>query len=143
LTDKQSQEMKNATPGQACNVASALVAGITLLTYIGFKIYFRYGLNGYLFAVFPIIVFFSCYFIFFRIIRKFIYRKIKLIHKIIYDLKSPYKIKATEIQMNSNVIEDAEREVIRGQALCRPQEGGRQCARLRVQALLLGCFSLN
>jgi len=52
------------------------------------------------------------YFIFFKSLEKFIYRKIKLIYKSIYDTKLPEEEKFKKIKVDENVIKDAENKVI-------------------------------
>lgn len=104
--------MKNATPRQVSIIASVIISVLILFACLGIKWYDPDGFKDYLILLIPILVFISCYFIFSFILQKFIYRKIKLIYKIIYDLKSPNKSKVGAAQMNSNVIQDAELEVL-------------------------------
>ncbi len=104
--------MKNPTPTIIVRFSAMLVAAIILIALIVFKIFLFQNLDWRLIILIPFLVFAAGYFIFYYAIEIFIYRKIKLIYKLIYDTKSPQKSKPQKIELKNNIIDDVESEVL-------------------------------
>lgn len=102
---------KNQTPQQLSFIAAfTSAASITLLVFLlGKTGLFVIGWAGL--AVLFIVVFFTDFLANFFFVRYYIFRKIKLIYKVIHRHKLPTDFKADKMQMNTYILEDVEREV--------------------------------
>lgn len=104
--------MKNATPRQLAAIAAAWVAGIIFLLSIVFKLIIPDSLSWWAVFVIPVLTFLSGTLIFYYLIESFIYRKIKVIYKTIYDTKSGQEEKPVRPKIRKDIIDFAESEVI-------------------------------
>ncbi len=104
--------MKNATPIQLAGIAAAIVSGFILLLSILMKLIFPGSADWYVILVSPVIIFFSAFAVFFYITENFVYRKIKLIYKTIYDTKSGPDEKIPRQKVRKDIVDFAESEVI-------------------------------
>lgn len=104
--------MKNATPGQISNIASVTISGILLGILLLVKLFLPDQISWVLVFFIPSITFIAGLLLLNYYIESFIYRKIKLIYKIIYDKKIPEKEKTTKPKFNKDNIDKAESDVI-------------------------------
>jgi len=85
---------------------------MTFIILLVIKIIFPSALNWIVVIGIPIIVFVSGYIVFSYNMENFIYRRIKLIYKTIYDTKSPEEEKPANTRIKNDIIDYAESEVI-------------------------------
>ncbi|MEZ5083536.1 MAG: ATP-binding protein [Bacteroidales bacterium] len=107
--------MKNATPFVIVRATSIIVAGLILVFLLLLKFFFPDSLAWWIVFTVPFVLLFVSFLIYYNILEKFLYRKIKLIYKSIYDIKLPEEEKPHTIKMRENIIKDAENEVINWQ----------------------------
>ena len=104
--------LKNPTPQQIAFLTSVYVTTIVLLG--AFLLYYaswdEYPVLSTVGSL--LILFASVYFIVVYYLKKYIYRKIKLIYKTIHRQKLSANEKKTNIDITSNIIEDVEKEVL-------------------------------
>lgn len=102
---------KNQTPQQLSFIAAFTSASfITLLVFLlGATGLFTLEWSGL--AVLFIVVFATDFLANFFFVRYYIFRKIKLIYKVIHRHKLPVDFKADKMQMNTDILDDVEREV--------------------------------
>ncbi len=105
--------MKNATPRQLAAFAAAIAAGFILLLSIIIKLIFPAFLSWWAIVIFPILIFFSGTLVFYFFMESFIYRKIKVIYKTIYDTKSGQEEKPVKQKIRKDIMDFAESEVIK------------------------------
>lgn len=103
--------MKNPTPILIARISTLIISIFILIVLICTKILFPEQLNWYIVILVPVLIFVAGYFVFYYAIENFIYRKIKLIYKSIYDTKSPKKSKRGKFRLRKDVLDDAESEV--------------------------------
>lgn len=103
--------LKNPTPHQIAFYSSLFITGLTLLALST-----AYGLSKHiypvvLFIIFALLVFNVAYFTIIYYLKKYIYRKIKVIYKSIHKHKisSPEKLSAIDIDVD--IIDEVEKEV--------------------------------
>jgi two-component system phosphate regulon sensor histidine kinase PhoR len=104
--------MKNATPRQLAGISSAIVTGITLLVAIIIKLIFPESISWNVVLITPVIIFVAGFAVFNYMVENFIYRKIKLIYKTIYDTKSGQEEKPAKQKVRKDIVDFAESEVI-------------------------------
>lgn len=104
--------MKNATPRQIAWISTLSISGLVLIILIILKILSFQMLNWLVVFITPLIILIAGYFIFNYIMENFIYRKIKLIYKTIYDTKLPAEEKKDKSRKKNDLIDYAESEVI-------------------------------
>ncbi len=104
--------MKNPTPVIVARIASLAVSIIVLIILIFIRIFFPDELSWLFVLLIPLIVFIAGYFIISYSIEYFIYRKIKLIYKTIYETKSSQKSKPGKLRLKDDIIEDTAQEVL-------------------------------
>lgn len=104
--------MKNATPGLIARMVSLLVALFVFILLVLVKTLLVPGLTWLFVFLVPALTLIFSYFLIYYVLDKFLYRKIKLIYKTIYDAKIPEREKSKSVKMESDVIADAENEVI-------------------------------
>lgn len=102
---------KNQTPQQlsfyiAATSATVVVVLVFLLEMTGLM-----RLNAVELTAIFVLVFFVAFVANFYLIRYYIFRRIKLIYKIIHRHKLPSDFKADKIEMNKNILDEVEREV--------------------------------
>lgn len=103
--------MKNPTQKQIALLAAAVVAGISLamgLAYFGFKNHLPEWISLFLF---PALVFVASYITTLFFVEKFIYRKIKIIYKIIHNQKPGNKLFRDHLENTDNILDDVQQEV--------------------------------
>ena len=103
---------KNATPKQVARITSIVVSLFILLVLVIIKLLFPTSINWILVCLVPVFLFLSSAIIFYRSIENFIYRRIKLIYKIIYETKSSSDIKPSRPRIEKDIIKNIESEVI-------------------------------
>ncbi len=104
--------MKNATPRQIAIIPALIISGIILLILVLSKLSFPTYVDWIIVIIIPVITFICGALIFYYFIEGFIYRKIKLIYKMIYDSKIPESDKPTKQKIKTDIIDYAESEVI-------------------------------
>jgi len=104
--------MKNATPRQISNITTLYLSAIILVILVLVKLIFPSSLNWIVIFCLPVVVFVAGIFLFYYFMENFIYRKIKLIYKTIYDTKSTDDIKPSKPKIKKDIIDYAESEVI-------------------------------
>lgn len=103
--------LKNPTPQQIAGYATLLSVGAFLLVIGGLLLLGVNPQSVWFFAVIGVLLLVVVYNINIYYLRKYIYRKIKLIYKTIHQEKVAPEEKNKTIDVNSNIIEDVEREV--------------------------------
>ncbi|RLD61333.1 MAG: sensor histidine kinase [Bacteroidetes bacterium] len=104
--------MKNPTPIEVARIIVALLALLIFTFLLLAKLLSPSQLEWYIVVGSPIIVAFPGYFIISIAIEKFIYRKIKLIYKIISETKPSVNKDFEKINLGENIIDKVEEEVI-------------------------------
>jgi len=105
--------MKNATPRQLAAIAAAWVAGFIFLLAIIIKLIIPASLSWWAVFFVPVLVFLCGTLVFYYFMESFIYRKIKLIYKTIYDTKAGQEEKPQkQKKIRKDIIDFAESEVI-------------------------------
>lgn len=104
--------MKNASPGQIAAITSIIISGILLVILIVVKFFLPNQIGWILVFTIPSAALFISIFFINYYIESFVYRKIKLIYKIIYDTKLPEKEKPTKSNLKKDAIDKAESDVI-------------------------------
>jgi len=102
--------MKNWRPEHMVYAAAGLIAFFTFVALGCFILLFDAQLKNSILILIPLTVFVASYFVFHGVLEKYIYRKIKLIYKSIYDLKTP-KESTNKIRLQDDVLGDVEKEV--------------------------------
>ncbi|MFH1320858.1 MAG: ATP-binding protein [Bacteroidota bacterium] len=104
--------MKNPTPKQVALIAAGLLSLFAFAILLLIKRFHSEAIFWYVILILPGILCVLGYFIFFYVLEKFIYRKIKLIYKTIYKLKAPKGSIAKKIHLQDDIIKDVEQGVI-------------------------------
>ncbi len=104
--------MKNATPLVVSRIVSLLIALFVFLALLALKLLVWQEMPWLAVAVVPALTLVFSYFLLNSYLERFLYRKIKLIYKSIYDAKIPEKEKSRSVDLSADVISDAETEVI-------------------------------
>ena len=104
--------MKNTTPRQLARIAAAILSGFVFLILFIIKIIFPGSVNWFIVLLSPLLIFIAGYAVFYYFMESFIYRKIKLIYKTIYDTKSGQEEKPAKQKIRKDIIDFAESEVI-------------------------------
>lgn len=107
--------MRNTTPAGIARRSSLIVAGVILTSLILIKFILPTWISWILVIAVPMVSALVAYIVFYWALERFLYRKIKLIYKTIYDSKSPVVENTRQVNMNSDVISNAEQEVIEWQ----------------------------
>lgn len=104
--------MKNATPRQIVLISASIISGFILIMLLLIKLILPDFINWLLVIFVPIVLFVVSFFVFSTSIENFIYRRIKLIYKTIYDTKLPEDEKPSKPGKSTDLIDYAENEVI-------------------------------
>lgn len=104
--------MKNATPFQIAAISSLILSGVVFLVLLLVKLLFPVFVTWIIVVAVPVITFISGSLLFYYFMERFIYRKIKLIYKIIYDTKIPEGGKPSKPKGAKEIIGNTESEVI-------------------------------
>ncbi len=104
--------MKNPTPRQIALGASAFMGFASIIILLGTGLFSGHQISWPLLILLPVLFFILSYLIYYYALEIFIYRKIKLIYKVITKAKTT-KVKASSsIDMNKDIIADVEKEVM-------------------------------
>lgn len=104
--------LKNPTPKQIAFITSLYIAGIALLGYLCFYL-IDWGSYPILFGlIWTLFLFGGAYFIIIFYLKKYIYRKIKLIYKTIHKHKLSANEKNNDVDISKNIIDEVEKEVL-------------------------------
>ena len=104
--------MKNATPISIARITSVAIAFCIFLVLMIAKVFFPDSIDWIVVVLTPVFTVVLVYIIFYYVLENFLYRKIKLIYKSIYDVKVSKKDKNKSVKMSKDVISDAEYMVI-------------------------------
>lgn len=104
--------MKNATPRQISNRTTFILSAIVFVVLLLYKLLFPAQLSWIIVIALPFVILIAGSFLFYYFMENFIYRKIKLIYKTIYDTKSTDDIKSSKPKIKKDIIDYAESEVI-------------------------------
>ncbi len=103
---------KNPTPQQLA-LLSALNTAITLLiVMVVVKLLVPESMSWWVVAGFPALNLLTSFFSMYEALRRFIYRKIKLIYKSIHHLKAPKDSAPLHVDMRNHIIDQVEHEVV-------------------------------
>lgn len=103
--------LKNPTPNQIAILTSLLITILSTLFLLVFSYITERPFSVLLYLCWVVVIFLVSYLITIYYLERYIYRKIKLIYKTIRDERLMPHEKNTSIDMNSNIIDDVEREV--------------------------------
>ncbi len=104
--------MKNATPQQISNRTTLILSAIVFVLLLLYKLFFPAQLSWIIVIALPLVILIAGSFLFYYFMENFIYRKIKLIYKTIYDTKSTDDLKQSKPKIKKDIIDYAESEVI-------------------------------
>ncbi|MCB0806560.1 MAG: sensor histidine kinase [Bacteroidales bacterium] len=107
--------MKNATPIVVARLTSMLVWLLIFVVLLAVKLISPASVDWLIVFIVPALVGIIGFFIYYRSLEKFIYRKIKLIYKTIYETKLSAEDKPEKDKISENIIDDAESEVLNWQ----------------------------
>lgn len=107
--------MKNATPIVVARLSAMLIWFMTFVILLLIKLIYPESIHWLIVFLVPVIVGIAGFFIYYRSLEKFIYRKIKLIYKTIYETKLSAEDKPEKDKISEDIIEDAESEVLNWQ----------------------------
>lgn len=105
--------LKNATPRQIALMAASLIATISVgVMGIGILLIDNGQLSSiFVLAVCALVTFIISYFIILSYLRRYIYRKIKLIYKTIHNRKVSTDIKSNTVDLDTDIIKEVEEDV--------------------------------
>jgi two-component system phosphate regulon sensor histidine kinase PhoR len=104
--------MKNPTPIEVARIAVGILALVVFVFLLIIKLFFSPQLEWYIVIGTPILTAAIGYIVFYVSLEKFVFRKIKLIYKIISDTKPSVKKENEKLNLRENIIDEAEAEVI-------------------------------
>jgi len=104
--------MKNATPIVVARYIALLIAAILVILLAGFRIFYPGLIDWTVILIFTPVAGIIIYLVIYLVLERFIYRKIKLIYKSIYDTRIPAGEKQVKSNLKADVIRDAEHEVL-------------------------------
>lgn len=103
--------MKNATQKSVSLLVSVLIAIFLLVGLVIIKFSVDENLPSYIIVVLPILVFIISFLLVYFTVEEFIYRRVKLIYKIINDLKTGKNV-LREQKDSPNILDDVKAQVI-------------------------------
>lgn len=103
---------KNPTPQQLALLAIINVAIMLLILLVITRLILPEQIEWWLVFTVPAVVLTLGYLTFVEALRRFIYRKIKLIYKSIHSLKAPKSDASFKVDMRNHIIDQVEREVM-------------------------------
>ncbi len=103
--------MKNPTPRHVAQYSALVTSLFVLVFHIVLVLLNLIKADWYILVLPPVIVYLVAYFVFLYYLKRYIYRKIKLIYKTIHQTKVGTSIKQELMNSNENVIEKVETEV--------------------------------
>lgn len=104
--------MKNATPLSVTRASSIVISSFVFIGLLVAKLVYADSVDWLLVVLIPVLTMIVSYIIFYQVLENFLYRKIKLIYKTIYDTKVPEDEKEKSIKMSEDVLSDAEYQVL-------------------------------
>ncbi len=102
---------KNITPRQLAYISAAVLAVAIGLSLLLVKLVFSASMHWLMVIVIPILTFIVGFWVYQQSLKRFIYRKIKVIYKIIHSYKSNKDAAPIQIDMNTHLIDQVEQEV--------------------------------
>jgi len=103
--------MKNKTTKLLAFFVSVVLTIFTIVALLFLNYFYDYTISGNFLIFFPIFLFLITYILFFIIFKKYIYNRIKVIYKSIYDLKYSTKNRFRKEESSSGMLSDVEVEV--------------------------------
>lgn len=103
--------LKNSTPQQIAIFSSLYIAGLLSVFVLIIQLLDLEAFDSFLFIFAAIFAFITAYFIIIHYLKKYIYRKIKLIYKTIHQHKLSLEGKSQVVDVRSDIIEEVEKEV--------------------------------
>ena len=103
--------LKNPTPQQIAVLASVLITATVTVAFLLVELFDWETTRGGTLLMWIVAVFLSTYLITIYYLKKYIYRKIKLIYKTIHKHKVSPEKKNKSIDIHSNIIDEVEKEV--------------------------------
>jgi len=103
--------MKNATPLFVAWISSLIVSSCIFVVLLVLKLILTDFLDWIFVILIPLLVLITAFIIFYQFLEKFLFRKIKLIYKTIYNTKVPEDQKENKINLRKDIISDAENQV--------------------------------
>ena len=104
--------IKNPSPEQLVRLTALNIGAAVLLVLLPLKLVFPASLAWWLVLVLPLLSLVMGYFAVYRAMHDFIYRKINLIYKTIYNMQSPTTNSIVSIDMKKHMIDEVEHEVM-------------------------------
>lgn len=103
---------KNPSPEQLAWLTAVNIAGFIFLFVVGAKLSFPDSISWNLVALIPLVGLGIGYLMVYDSLKRFIYRKIKLIYKTIHSMKSPASNARINMDMKNHMIDKVEAEVV-------------------------------
>lgn len=103
--------MKYKTAKLLALLASVVIAIFTIVILLFLNNFYDYAFHRTVLVVFPIVLFFVTYLLFYSLFKKYIYDRIKAIYTSIYDLKYAAKNRLRKEASSSDMLLDIEEEV--------------------------------
>ena len=103
---------KNPTPQQLALQTAVNIAVVTAVLLGVIKIFFVDTMAWWVVITMPIFVTIFAYFAVLESLRRFIYRKVKLIYKSIHSIKAPKSSPPLAVDLKEHIIDQVEREVV-------------------------------
>lgn len=105
--------LKNATPRQIALMAATIIAAVSAVVIGMGLLLIEYDMATRMLALLGcgIATFFIAYFIILSYLRRYIYRKIKLIYKTIHNRKISTDMKSTTVDLDADIIKEVEEDV--------------------------------
>lgn len=103
---------KNPSPEQLVKLTAFNVTAVILVVVVLIKVIFPESLSWWLVLLLPILTFAASYLAVYRAMHDFIYRKINLIYKTIYNMQSPTTNSVVSVDMKKHMIDEVEQEVM-------------------------------
>ncbi len=103
--------MKNPTPILIARLSALTISLVLLVLLLLTRLFVSSDLSWLLVFSIPVLLFMFTYFIIAYAIEYFIYRRIKLIYKTIYDTKSAQPVKPAKLKMHGEILDDISEEV--------------------------------
>jgi two-component system phosphate regulon sensor histidine kinase PhoR len=104
--------IKNPSPEQLVRLTAINITAAVLIVVLLIKIIFPASLSWWLVLCLPLLALLMGYLAVYRAMHDFIYRKINLIYKTIYNMQSPTTNSIVSIDMKKHMIDEVEQEVM-------------------------------
>ncbi|MEM7104156.1 MAG: ATP-binding protein [Bacteroidota bacterium] len=103
--------LKNPTPYQIAVYTAVLITAILTLLFVGIKLLVGADFDWYYLPLFSLLTFAINFLTISEALKRYIYRRIKLVYKTIHKLKSPKENKLSQISLQDHIIDEVEQEV--------------------------------